>query len=210
MREILTAVLNSLREKRPVFHSEADLQHAFAWEMQQMYPEAEIRLEYPFDLASRIYLDLWATFNDGRKLALEMKYKTKGINIHLGNERFILANHGAQDCGRYDAMLDIQRVEQVTESGSQVFGAALFMTNDGQYWRPGQRIGTNDEAFRIHEGVSVSGERQWSVRTGAGTMRGREEPIQITGAYTINWDDYVSMGGLQLRYFLLTIPSSGQ
>lgn len=41
-------VLKELAKKRPVFHSEADFQHALAWEIQITYPDANIRLEKPF------------------------------------------------------------------------------------------------------------------------------------------------------------------
>ena len=32
-------VLNQLSKNRKVFHSEADFQHAFAWELQNQYPD---------------------------------------------------------------------------------------------------------------------------------------------------------------------------
>jgi len=35
----------SLATRRPVFHSEANFQHAFAWELQRRHEEARIRLE---------------------------------------------------------------------------------------------------------------------------------------------------------------------
>ena len=41
----LDAVLAGLSAKRPVFHSEADFQHAFAWEVHLLDPRIEVRLE---------------------------------------------------------------------------------------------------------------------------------------------------------------------
>jgi hypothetical protein len=38
-------MLSLLAERRPVFHSERDFQHALAWQIQLAYPEAQIRLE---------------------------------------------------------------------------------------------------------------------------------------------------------------------
>src|SRR5664280_2719473 len=37
--------MTALAVGRPVFHSEADIQHAFAWELQRTHPAARIRLE---------------------------------------------------------------------------------------------------------------------------------------------------------------------
>lgn len=34
-----------LAARRPIFHSEADFQHAFAWQVQIDHPDARIRLE---------------------------------------------------------------------------------------------------------------------------------------------------------------------
>jgi hypothetical protein len=41
----LTAALGALAGERPVFHSERDLQHALAWQLQVSYPDAQVRLE---------------------------------------------------------------------------------------------------------------------------------------------------------------------
>jgi hypothetical protein len=39
------ALLDSLSATRKVFHSEADLQFAFAWTAKRHYPHLEVRLE---------------------------------------------------------------------------------------------------------------------------------------------------------------------
>lgn len=44
MIDIATAI-SSLGRKRPIFHSEADLQHALAWEIHLALPDAAVRLE---------------------------------------------------------------------------------------------------------------------------------------------------------------------
>ena len=35
----------ALARVRPLFHSEADFQHAFAWQLHSAHPDARIRLE---------------------------------------------------------------------------------------------------------------------------------------------------------------------
>ena len=52
------AVLASLAAKRPVFHSEADFQFAFAWESQKRYPGLKVRLETHPEPNVRLDLEL--------------------------------------------------------------------------------------------------------------------------------------------------------
>ena len=46
-------IMNELSKLRPIFHSEADFQHALAWEVHRCFPEAAIRLELPFKAGGR-------------------------------------------------------------------------------------------------------------------------------------------------------------
>ena len=69
-------LLATLANKRPVFHSEADFQHALAWELQLLYPNVNIRLEYrPPGFDRRNYMDIWVIDED-KAIAVELKYKT--------------------------------------------------------------------------------------------------------------------------------------
>jgi len=55
----IPAVLATLGERRPVFHSEADFQHALAWQMQLADPVAQIFLEKQVAVdGRRVHLDL--------------------------------------------------------------------------------------------------------------------------------------------------------
>jgi hypothetical protein len=38
----LDAVVDGLRARRPVFHSEADFQHAFAWMAHELDPDLQV------------------------------------------------------------------------------------------------------------------------------------------------------------------------
>ena len=54
----ITDVLDELSKNRPVFHSEADFQHALGWKIHEKYPDFNIRLEKRVNLnANEIYLD---------------------------------------------------------------------------------------------------------------------------------------------------------
>jgi hypothetical protein len=43
------SILTDLAISRPIFHSEADFQHALAWKLQGRFPTAKIRLEVARD-----------------------------------------------------------------------------------------------------------------------------------------------------------------
>jgi hypothetical protein len=102
-------VLKALQAKRPIFHSEADFQHALAWEIHQRHPNASVRLEVNRGIGTqREYLDLVVSDAEIR-LAIELKYKTKKLDTVFSGEEFHLQNHGAQDVGRYDFIKDIAR-----------------------------------------------------------------------------------------------------
>ena len=51
----VSAVLTALAKQRPIFHSEADFQHAIAWEMHKHLPRASVRLERPIASLLRGY-----------------------------------------------------------------------------------------------------------------------------------------------------------
>ena len=204
----IQAVLRSLAHKRPVFHSEADFQHALAWEIHERSPACSIRLEQkPPHLKSRFYLDVWVEIN-GAVFALELKYKTKVLNVEFNNEDFELLNQGAQDLGRYDFLKDIQRLEQVVSGRNEITGYAILLTNDGTYWNtPGNRQ-TVDAAFRIHQGRTINGELKWDAGTGEGTMRGRKDPIVIKGHYTSSWEGYSELSNApssEFRYIMVKV-----
>src|SRR4051794_21367439 len=87
-------VMSALAERRPVFHSEADFQHAFAWELQRRHPEARIRLETRPRPGVR--LDVLAIVN-GRRIAIELKCLLRDLTTTIDGELFALPNQSAQD-----------------------------------------------------------------------------------------------------------------
>ena len=45
MRIDMTSLMDQLARHRPIFHSEADFQHALAWQLQLENPAGRVRLE---------------------------------------------------------------------------------------------------------------------------------------------------------------------
>ena len=199
-----------LSRNRQLFHGEADFQHALAWEIHNLMPEVEIRLEVDMSPTDdeRLYLDVWIP-SEG--IALELKYATRNLVIEHHGERFRLRDQSAQDVKRYDVLKDVMRLERVVAEVDRCSEAhMIFVTNDPGYWNPSRRPDTVDVAFRLHEGREVFGEMSWSPRASAGTRAGREEPIGLKGSYHLQWKDFSNLGtdGYgEFRY--LAIPVTG-
>lgn len=92
---------------------------------------------------------------------------------------------------RYDITKDLVRIEQVIRTFAGSAGAAIVLTNDPSYWNPSPRASpTIEDAFRIHEGRSLSGTCAWAPNAGLGTTKGRTEPLCVRGNYSLEWQDY--------------------
>ncbi len=186
----IDGLMASLAERRKVFHSEADFQHALAWCIQQAMPESQIRLEVDVLQVEhrRRFLDIWLPVEG---IAIELKYKTRGLELEQDHEPFVLRNQSAQTQGRYDFVRDIQRLELMRSQLKQCkAGYAVLLTNDSSYWKDPARRSTVDADFRIHDGREVSGVLAWATSAKQGTVKGRESPIEIHGSYRLRWRDY--------------------
>ena len=203
-------VMNALTAFRPVFHSEADFQHAFAWQMHQSMPDSSIRLERPVSGGKKTWhLDLLVKDGDSL-LAIELKFKTRAFKAIIGDETFNLLGHGAQDIGRYDFIKDIVRLEHITQNLTRCAGVAILLTNDSSYWKPRAGHGTVDEAFRLNDERRIlGGTMKWKAHTGAGTMKNRESALQLRNAYNLEWRDFSQIektGHGKFRYLLIQVP----
>jgi hypothetical protein len=160
----VSAVLKALADQRPVFHSEADFQHAIAWEIHKHLPRASVRLERPVEVSHpnrRLHVDIWIE-QDGHVLAIELKYKTRALQVLIEDEQYALRSQTAQDLGRYDFIKDIGRVENiVADRVPRASGYAILLTNDPSYWTHPRRDNTADARFRLHEGNALRGDLGW-------------------------------------------------
>lgn len=198
-------VLAELAKSRPVFHSEADFQFAFAWQAKSMSPDLEVRLEtHP---EPEVRLDLELIEPSGHGTAIELKYMTRRWAGVVRGESFALKNHGASDLRGYDVVKDVVRVERFVAPRLGWRGLVIALTNEPGYWRsPGHGRVTNADAFRLYDGTTLSGERAWGPNTG-GTARGREAPLALRGTHTLTWVDYSKLDGTAAGTFrALVIP----
>jgi hypothetical protein len=195
-------LMDGLTVERPLFHSEADFQHALAWRIHELYPRAKIRLEVPslrFDKRERIDI---LVRTETSNYAIELKYKKQELKYLSSGEHFELRKDGAHDLGRYDFIKDVSRLERYIASVDYTIGYAALLTNDDLYWRESLR-GINSAAFFLHEGrqfrrgITLT----WHERTGAGTKKGRTDAFTLSGDYTIGWKDYSSIPEMRYAVF---------
>lgn len=207
--KILFSSLEKLSTSRPLFHIEADFQHALAWQIQKDFPELEIRFEYkPANISERMFVDLWITDNFGNNFAIELKYKTRKFEGIVNDEKFQLMDQSAQDLGRYDYLKDLERLEKIVTHHKNTTGYAIILTNDSGYWNVPQSNGTVDADFRIFDGKKIHGTLQWAEHASTGTSSGRTQSLEISGEYVLKWQDYSQIGTTnrgKLRYLTVKI-----
>lgn len=202
---LLGEAMETLASKRPIFHSEADFQHALAWEVQIRHPEANIRLEKRVATTPSIELDLLIDL-DGVRLGIELKYPRRGMTAEVGGEPFRLST-GADDHGRYFAVEDLARLERLAADDVIDSGALILLTNVANMWAPAaSRRPVLYDAFRIHDGHVLAGTLTWGDW---GAQGGR--PTATTGTvtllsqYPLTWRDYSTVGGVSFRYLLVGV-----
>jgi len=207
--------LEALANQRPIFHSEADFQHAIAWEIHKHLPRASVRLERPVEVShmnKRLHVDIWIE-QDGHVLVIELKYKTRALQVRVGDEQYALRSQTAQDLGRYDFIKDIGRVESiVADRASHASGYAILLTNDPSYWMQSRNLDTADARFRLHEGSTLHGSLEWGPSASEGTRCGREDLLQIRESYALKWEDYSRPADGtygRFRYLLVEVKSDG-
>jgi hypothetical protein len=209
----VSAVLTALAKQRPTFHSEADFQHAIAWEIHRHVARAAVRLERPVKVShlnKRLHVDLWIEQDDD-VLAIELKYKTRALQALVGTEQYALRSQSAQDLGRYDFIKDIGRVENiVTDRAPHASGYAILLTNDPSYWTQSRNDSTYYVNFRLHDGSTLHGSLEWAPGASEGTKRGREDLLQLRESYTLQWEDYSRPADGpygRFRYLLVEVKS---
>lgn len=204
---VVQASLARLAERRPVFHSEADFQHALAWQLQLDHPSATIRLETRPLAGRSVFLDLALTL-DGVRTAIELKYLVRALVTEIDGERFELRAQSAHDVRRYDVVKDLRRLEEVVDARAADVGVMVAITNDPAYWTPG-REGTIDASFRLHDGAALAGSLGWAEHAGAGTTAKRTEFLSLGGSYVTAWSDYSDTGDRSGRFRQLLLEVVG-
>lgn len=207
----LAEKLQVLARQRPVFHSEADFQHEMAWLLRRDDSDLGIRLEHPVPGPGNGAVDMLLR-QQGKVLAVELKYLCQQLTARFGDEDFALKPQGAQDIRRYDVFKDVERMERFVQMVPGAGAAVIVLSNDPAYWTGPRSLSTCDAAFALREGRVATGQLEWSEQTGVGTKRGREQPICLANSYSVAWRDYSRVSGRfgLFRSLLFTIPAQAK
>jgi hypothetical protein len=197
--------MERLSSSRPIFHSEADFQHAFAWECQRLHPEARVRLECrPFgELNER--LDLFLTL-DGVRIAVELKYPLAALSATVDGEVCLLREQAAIDRMRFSYVWDIVRLERIVAENAADVGVAVLLTNVVALWRqprPSRRLAA-DTQFRVHEGRELARRLAWSGDAVWWRKERLPEAVELVGRYPVSWAPYSTVSGVGCREFRWT------
>jgi len=194
--ELTSRVMESLRTSRPAFHTEADFQHAFAWESHVLRPEMKVRLERRLSAQTNDRLDLLFAA-DGLTIAVELKYPVTGLDATVDDEPFVLRKQGAEDRMRFGYIWDIVRLERLVSAGVADVGVAVLLTNVVQLWeppKPNKRVAADTE-FRLYEGRELAQRLAW---TGDAVWWHKEkvpEAVELAGRYRVAWAPYSIVPG---------------
>lgn len=207
----LDTVMSALARDRPVFHSEADFQHAFARVLWDLAPNVQSRLEVrqaPSDDAQRErreYVDLVCRSPLGTT-AIEFKYFTRAWTGNAGDppERFDLRAHGAEDLARLHFVSDIVRLERFCPA-LDANGIAVLLTNEPRLWeaQTGGARPPTDLDFRLHGRRVLSGTLRWAE--GAFPANART----LRGNYELSWRDYSRVGDGRATFRWLAVEVGG-
>jgi hypothetical protein len=194
-----------LRQDRPVFHSERDLQHSFARVLWELAPTVQSRLEVRQNAPHAVgaeYLDLLCIGASART-AIEFKYRTATWTGTAGSppEDYALSSHSATDLARLGFVTDIARLERFGDRPDQN-GLALLITNEAGLWLPPRSSKpTRDSEFRIHQDRTLPNQLLW----GGGDYP--DNTRNLRGSYTLSWQPYSLQGGPQgeFRYLAVSV-----
>ena len=212
------ALMQSLAERRPVFHSEGDFQFELAWLIKKRLTDADVRQEFPFhDKSKKRSLDIWIRSHN---IPIELKYHQAGFKANYECERFKSSDSADKVAARYGFVKDISRIERVVKNQRCADrGFAVLLTNIHQLWEdPSKNSRTkkwkcrSDRAFRIHKGQILQGSLEWNP--GPKSKSG-QNPICLNGRYSMQWRCYSNLktldncnflkGSSQFRYLALEI-----
>lgn len=183
--------MNHLARTRPVFHSEADFQFAFAQAVARLDAEIDQRLEVRQPGERREYVDLVCRHADRRTL-IEFKYVTRRwTGEDESGESFSLRDHAAMDLARQSFIHDVFRLERFVDGATGTDGLAILLTNCPSLWEPPtpRSATARDLNFRLHQARSLQGHLVW----GSGDAPAHDRTLR--GSYVADWRDYVALPG---------------
>lgn len=205
----MTQVIDQLKEKRIIFHSEADFQFALAWQIKEIYQDlVDIHLEVPLSNDKKDRLDILVKMGD-KNIPIELKY----FHSELIFNEYRLSKQN--DTWRSQRVLkDLERAEKYAyennSSGDQE-GYALLICNEEKYWTPKKENFTYYH-FRLEDGRTLNANEtlKWITDNDSATERALKYGDHLTfkNSYTIEWKDYSNLNSTKkgrFKYLLFEV-----
>ena len=188
-RLTLAEVMDELATDRPVFHSEADFQFAFAQAIVRAAPDVAIRLEARQSGDRAEYVDLVARGTESTFIEFKYATATWAGTDGLTDEPFALRDHAAMDLTRLHFLHDVWRLERFVGDRPGANGFAVLLTNVSSLWEHPRGGPTRDAKFRIHNGACLTGNLVW----GEGDYPRNDRSLR--GTYHSSWNHYATLPG---------------
>lgn len=202
-------LMSGLSSKHPIFHGEADLQHALAWHIQTLDRNCRVRLEVRFQKISEerfgknSFVDVWLP---DRKIAVELKFAKDNFRTFNNGEEFELRK-GAWDVAAYGFVKDIKRLEKLKDDGEICTGFAIFLSNEPNIWT--RRNGPNQfDEFRLHEKQALFAGLHRVAGGATETIRKSHPPVELSRSYPVCWRPYSNLEGEgrgEFRYLAIKV-----
>ncbi|MBE6817828.1 MAG: hypothetical protein E7517_01535 [Ruminococcaceae bacterium] len=142
--------INSFVNDGIIFTNESQFQFALAMKIKETLPDSTVYLEQPIflknkskdNIIEKMYIDIVVKYND-KLYPIELKYKTTNKELVYSDSvnNYYTFNQGAADCGSFDFVWDIKRIERL------VFEQGLEDTHIK--WSRGEIIQTNKKNIKI-------------------------------------------------------------
>ncbi|MFZ4740344.1 MAG: hypothetical protein ACOYLE_04190 [Bacteroidales bacterium] len=195
--EEIMDVLKQLSKKRSIFHSEADFQHELAIILREIYSPKYLRLEKPMSIDEKDkHLDIYIETIDNKRIAIELKYRTKFFHEVIYNEVYSLKNHSATGSARYSFIKDISRIEKMRKDRLIDFGYAIILTNDTAIYKTEKNPSERQKRLYLMEGKELEGEIGFDIPDDKTKEQIKKQygekqfPINLSGTYKIKWLDF--------------------
>ena len=199
--------LESLKRRRPVFHSEPDFQHELGIELRSLGVQ-NIRMEYPLrvvfhrpDLRLKQgevrgkQVDMW-----GDGFAIELKHMHGKFSAVVSEERFMSPRGTNVDDGELRSVWeDVKRIEDLVRHPESpiAYGLVVLLTNRADFW-------THPTNSLTYGGNEV---RCFPDKGG--------ETVELHSSYAPKWEEWsnlrewpdtkVEMGGVLFRYAIVEV-----
>ena len=196
--------LESLKQRRPVFHSEDDLRHEFGWELHRQgvgkirvapLQEGETKCK-----ASGLCADGFVA---------EAKYTTTKFEQLVNGEKFASAGISSTREPHYGFWESVQRIERLVGGNGLQFGCVVCVANYSPMWRKRNRNPNNwfsdfwmedEKTYPRHLklGAGKLANHPWNKRVG----------VRLRKEHTLKWEEWHNFPDMKdgrFRYVVVEI-----